>query len=195
LKAPDGNYFEKDFTLIIWFKLDSFSSLKNSVLINFNNNNTNKNQTHISIKISENRVVLKFNSKFFFTNQSNVILDNWNLVSVTVEKENLKFYLNDKLQKTFCNDSSNILYFENLIGKNDEVNSSSIYIDDIQIFNRSLNQFDIKKNAIYSTCERCKIDKSCKYEFGKGLYCYNKGSIFFSNKITNKHTHIFFFIK
>ncbi len=195
MKAPDGNYFEKDFTLIIWFKLDSFSSLKNSVLINFNNNNTNKNQTHISIKISENRVVLKFNSKFFFTNQSNVILDNWNLVSVTVEKENLKFYLNDKLQKTFCNDSSNILYFENLIGKNDEVNSSSIYIDDIQIFNRSLNQLDIKKNAIYSTCERCKIDKSCKYEFGKGLYCYNKGSIFFSNKITNKHTHIFFLIK
>jgi hypothetical protein len=195
LKAPDGNYFEKDFTLIIWFKLDSFSSLKNSVLINFNNNNTNKNQTHISIKISENRVVLKFNSKFFFTNESNVILDNWNLVSVTVEKENLKFYLNDKLQKTFCNDSSNILYFENLIGKNDEVNSSSIYIDDIQIFNRSLNQLDIKKNAIYSTCERCKIDKSCKYEFGKGLYCYNKGSIFFSNKITNKHTHIFFLIK
>lgn len=195
MKAPDGNYFEKDFTLIIWFKLDSFSSLKNSVLINFNNNNTNKNQTHISIKISENRVVLKFNSKFFFTNESNVILDNWNLVSVTVEKENLKFYLNDKLQKTFCNDSSNILYFENLIGKNDEVNSSSIYIDDIQIFNRSLNQLDIKKNAIYSTCERCKIDKSCKYEFGKGLYCYNKGSIFFSNKITNKHTHIFFLIK
>jgi len=195
LKAPDGNYFEKDFTLIIWFKLDSFSSLKNSVLINFNNNNTNKNQTHISIKISENRVVLKFNSKFFFTNESNVILDNWNLVSVTVEKENLKFYLNDKLQKTFCNDSSNILYFENLIGKNDEVNSSSIYIDDIQIFNRSLNQLDIKNNAIYSTCERCKIDKSCKYEFGKGLYCYNKGSIFFSNKITNKHTHIFFLIK
>ncbi len=195
MKAPDGNYFEKDFTLIIWFKLDSFSYLKNSVLINFNNNNTNKNQTHISIKISENRVVLKFNSKFFFTNESNVILDNWNLVSVTVEKENLKFYLNDKLQKTFCNDSSNILYFENLIGKNDEVNSSSIYIDDIQIFNRSLNQLDIKNNAIYSTCERCKIDKSCKYEFGKGLYCYNKGSIFFSNKITNKHTHIFFLIK
>lgn len=184
MKAPDGNYFDKDFTLIIWFKLDSFSSLKNSVLINFNNNNTNKNRTHISIKISENRLILKFNSKIFFTNESNVILDNWNLVSVTVEKENLKFYLNDKLQKTFCNDSSNILYYENLIGKNDEVNSSSIYIDDIQIFNRSLNQSDIKKNAIYSTCEKCKIDKSCKYEFGKGLYCYNKGSIFFSNKIT-----------
>ena len=80
MKAPDGNYFDKDFTLIIWFKLDSFSSLKKSVLINFNNNNTNKNQTHISIKISENRVVLKFNSKIFFTNESYVILDNWNKI-------------------------------------------------------------------------------------------------------------------
>ena len=72
MKAPDGNYFDKDFTLIIWFKLDSFSSLKKSVLINFNNNNTNK--------ISENRVVLKFNSKIFFTNESYVILDNWNKI-------------------------------------------------------------------------------------------------------------------
>lgn len=154
-RLPSGVYFSKDFTLLSWIKytkrlanLFSFSNSFHSFNVFFDVSKTvEKNDVHYMMKT---QCILSLNDKPLIAADVELKLNEWIHLSLVSNNNSLRLYLNNSLKaETFFEMFRNEYFDSNYIGKQNDNNlmEYTIVYDEIKIFERSLNEYELRKQT------------------------------------------------
>jgi len=148
--APPDVYFNGNLTITVWVKLNS-KHFHNKILAfsdEINSNNVELStyfdgRSHIGFWIRNKDIFSSIGSN------TELVIDKWNHVSVSLMKTEAKIYLNGQLDKTgYISSPKPTVRTLNYIGKSNwnNENADAIY-DELKIFNRALLPEEIAYEA------------------------------------------------
>lgn len=147
IKIPSGIYFDCDFTITLWIKLISIGSY--TQILSFGNGNDNDN---VNLFLNDGIITLEISSQknipSFTLATSNVKINEWTHVAVVLNGNNSRIYYDSSLMAfsfSLIDPPKYVIRKLNFIG--DLERNFEIYYDEIKVFNRALNQYDIEKEA------------------------------------------------
>ena len=152
IQAPDGVYFENEFTFLAWVKLRSYRNWQR--LFDFGNKNRTNN---ILVSLSELSHMVFFRIRDHGSTQINTTilqLDKWYHLAFTFKNGKMITYINSLLYKSKTiedfninlNVPRNICYFGKSTFLTDQ--SGDYQLDDVKIFNKELKDSDIESEFI-----------------------------------------------
>ncbi len=166
MQAPTAYYFSNEFTIVLWINLYSLKGKKS--LIDFSEN---FNSNNIGIRIEDSKLVFwtkAQNETNSLKSKSNLVSYEWIHIAVSFKYNISELYLNGILDNYayFVPQNNRANYNTNYIGKSYDfdISFSSIVIDEIKIFNRSLFAYEIKKDSLEKkkcTPSYCKNGGTC----------------------------------
>lgn len=145
-QAPNGTYFNGPFTIAAWYCPKTLKNLTR--ILDFGISSTCSPYVAFAINDQKAYVRIQNNSTntWYTTSNLDLITLNWAHLAATFDGKSLKFYQNGIQSSTTVNAGIplNVIRISNYIGKNcqNQENLNGI-LDEVRIYNRSLNQTEI----------------------------------------------------
>jgi hypothetical protein len=147
IEIPPGVYFSGDFTITLWIKIISIELQAN--ILTFGNGDFNDNiKLFLNHEFITMDITSQSNKPTFTISLTSIKLNEWTHITALLNENNTRIFINGLLTAyDFMPPDSmpkNIVRSSNRIG---DLNNNNIFFDEIKIFNRALNQYEIEKEA------------------------------------------------
>ena len=165
-KIPPGVYFNGDFTIAVWIKLNFFSPYRNRILFFgklyggvVDNRNVLFNDHYLELIVENNKIgigysydsINSFSGQTSLLSSSSLTLGEWTFIVATLSGTTASLYING-IQSTQCV-NNNFFYIPfKKYRETNYIGPAIQYLDDLRIYDRALSQFEIYA-LLYNTSD------------------------------------------